>query len=140
MTGRLKREQFESIIEMHRAIEKKRARLEVLQELATCVPAIRTDKEQVQTSTVDKSMLAADRAVDLEREIKRDELELEGMQLEVADMIDGAPIASEDRELMHYRFVRGLHWNDVGRLMNYSADYMRARAREILDLMFGGEE
>lgn len=131
------KEELTRIPIMQRYLNRKAERLEQLQERATCVPAIDTSREKIQTSKVNKSMAIVDMAVDLEAELRQDSDELRAEHMKAAQFIDGLELSSNERQILNLRYVSGLYWQDISELMNYNARYVQEIHADVLKKVFG---
>lgn len=131
------REELTAIPTMQKALNRKAERLEQLQEQATCVQAIDTSRDKIQTSTVNKSMAIVDMAVDLEAELKLDSDELRAIRMRAAKFIDGLELSSNERQILNLRYASGLYWQDISELMNYNARYVQEIHADVLKKVFG---
>lgn len=98
-------------------IDKKRERLAHLQEMAVSISAVNTEAERVQSSPGNVSMAAADRAMDLELEIRAEEESLAKAKREAEQLICSSDLDNVEKEVLHYRYVQGFTWREVASIV-----------------------
>lgn len=98
-------------------IDKKKERLAHLQEMAVSISAVNTESDKVQTSTSNVSMAAADRAMDLELEIRAEEESLVRAKREAEQLICSSDLDDVEKEVLHYRYVQGFTWREVASIV-----------------------
>ena len=112
------RDEIRSIPELHKSIERDKEQLRFLREKATCLPSL-NDRERVQTSPSNNVNSYSDEAADLNREIRKKELELTELQGRAKEIIDtiSNPLA---KKVMKFRYLKCLSWEGVAELAGYS--------------------
>lgn len=98
-------------------IDKKKERLAHLQEMAVSISAVNTESDKVQTSTSNVSMAAADRAMDLELEIRAEEESLVRAKKEAEQLICSSDLDDVEKEVLNYRYVQGFTWREVASIV-----------------------
>ena len=98
-------------------IDKKKERLAHLQEMAVSISAVNTESDKVQTSASNVSMAAADRAMDLELEIRAEEESLAKAKREAEQLICSSDLDDVEKEVLNYRYVQGFTWREVASIV-----------------------
>ena len=95
-------------------IRSNKKEIEELRELSTCISGIDTSKEVVQTSkSGDASYVKIIERIDeLEKLIKSDIDKLLNLKIEIRNIIDSVP-DSEERLLLHYRYLHFMNWEEI---------------------------
>ena len=117
-------------------IDKKRERLTHLKEMALSVSAVNTETDKVQTSASNVSMAAADRAMDLELEIRAEEESLAKVKREAEQLICSSNLDDVEKEVLHYRYVQGFTWREVESLVCYSKSRVMAIYKPAIQVLF----
>ena len=127
------REEIRYIPRLHKLIERDREQLVYLQEKATCIPSLQIH-ERVQTSPSNQSNKYIDAAVDLAREIREKESQLEELQIRAALFIE--TVDDElTRKVLRMRYLKCYTWETAGELLGYVPRWlMRLEAEAIKDL------
>lgn len=122
---------------LQRQIEKDCERLAVLREMATAVPAIRTDRDKITTSRENKAMAVADKAVDLDRSIAERREELGRLKAAAREVIQATELEDAEREAATLRYVKGLLWREVADIMHYHVVHVERLCASALFKIFG---
>lgn len=111
---------LKEIRKINAKLKRHRELLEYLTQKAETIQAIQP-KERVQTSLVNSGNEAADSAIDVEMEIRREEKLLREMQEEARSKFDGERMSFDERRIMEFRYLRCMTWEEIGGEVGYSA-------------------
>lgn len=118
------RDEIRSIPELHKSITRDKEHLRYLNEKATCIPSMNTERERVQTSPSNHGNMYVEAAADLAKEIKQAEAQLDELQKRAA-----AFIATVDellaKKILTLRYIRCYSWDVVADLVGYDERYVR---------------
>lgn len=130
------REEMEKIPRLQQQLDKDCERLAALEEMAAEIRAVPTDKEKVMTSHENRSMVVADKAIDLHLKVKEEQKELRRLRNEAVKVIKKAELEPSEREVMTLRYVDGLLWQAVADIMCYDMAYTQRKNRKAMEKIF----
>lgn len=112
-------EDLKEIRRINAQLKRHRELLEYLTQKAETIPAIQP-KERVQTSQVNSGNEAADSAIDVEMEIRKEEKLLREMQEEARSKFTGEKMSFDERRILNLRYLRCMTWEEIGEEVGYS--------------------
>lgn len=131
-------EDLKEIRRINAQLKRHRELLEYLTQKAETIPAIQP-KERVQTSPVNSGNEAADSAIDVEMEIRKEEKLLREMQEEARNAFAGEKMSFDERRIMDFRYLRCMTWEEIGGEVGYSVRQAIRIHGRVVDRMFKGK-
>lgn len=131
-------EDLKEIRRINAQLKRHRELLEHLTQKAETIPAIQP-KERVQTSPVNSGNEAADSAIDMEMEIRKEEKLLREMQEEARNAFAGEKMSFDERRIMDFRYLRCMTWEEIGGEVGYSVRQAIRIHNRVVDRMFKGK-
>lgn len=128
-------EDLKEIRRINAQLKRHRELLEYLTQKAETIPAIQP-KERVQTSQVNSGNEAADSAIDVEMEIRKEEKLLREMQEEARSKFAGEKMSFDERRILNLRYLRCMTWEEIGEEVGYSVRQAMRIHGHVVDRMF----
>lgn len=125
----ISRQDLLSIPDKHRLLERDKEHYEILKEKAYSVPSTTYGKERVQNTVENRSHIYADAAIDLAREIRAEQAELDALKAAAREWIN--TLDGRNRRMMTYRYIDCQTWDMTACLMGYTERHTRRLARQI---------
>ena len=128
------REYLEKIRESEKSIHQKKMELEALRYKATNAEAVQYDKDRVQSSPDDYLSLAIADIIEIEKQIREDEEQLEAHKGQVYSLVKQIQ-EPEHRTFIEWYYLNGLTMMEASEKMNISlrsAYYLRDEAVNLL--------
>lgn len=118
------RDEIRKIPDLYKSIKRDKDHLQYLNEKATCIPSMNTETERVQSSPSNHGNIYVEAAVDLAKEIKDAEAELDELQARAAIFI-AAVDEILPKKILTLRYIRCYSWDMVADLVGYDERYVR---------------
>lgn len=128
------RDEIRSIPELYKSIQRDKEQLRYLREKATSVPSGISDRERVQTSPSNDGMKYVEEAADLDKDIRRKELELLELQSRAKLFIDTIDKPLTMR-VMKRRYLKCETWEEIADMLGYDDRYIRRLEYEAVELI-----
>ena len=132
------KEELYEIRDMHASLEHEMKRRASLFNQVT-VTAIDTTKDKVKTSPTDKRALLMATLADLDTRIEQATEELNGKKQRALRFFKDSELTREEYEVMYYRFIACLEWEDIYSIMYWSGSYIQSRYRIAMRKLFPNE-
>ena len=118
-----------SIPSKARQLARDKEHYEILREKAYSVPSTTYGRERVQNTVENRSHIYADAAIDLAKEIRAEQAELDELKDAAREWI--STLDTRNRRMMTYRYIDCQTWDMTACLMGYTERHTRRLARRI---------
>lgn len=133
-------EELRKIPGLGRDILRKIERLSYLKAKAETIPAV-VPKERVQCSPVARGNLAADLAIDLSREIAKEQETLRELQSRAEEIFQGSSsLDFDEQQLLKLRYLYCMNWEEVSGYMYMTNRGVRKMHSRALQKIFHAHE
>lgn len=124
------------IPELVRKTDRMAEHLDELRAAAESVRAVDTSEERTTRSDARRSMAVADKVIDLEREIRKSEKQID-QRRESARKLFLQNLDGLEREVMMLRYCDCVKWEAVAEVSGYDLRYVHRLHRSALNKLFG---